>query len=166
MKEELLDEILDAIIPALESSEAQTAALFQVLRQKNVITAEEHARILEQAANAADIKSRAARLRLKRVLSSALHELEKPTPPESEKRVDQKEISKQVEGPEPTAQAEQQKYQKQGAPESEATSKHTEAPGSSPEAQTIEQNRSGEKKQDSATDSGDTVRSLSGKKAS
>ena len=56
MKEDLIDEILDAIVPALETSQAQSAALFQILQQKKVFSNEEYRRLVEQASNAADIK--------------------------------------------------------------------------------------------------------------
>jgi len=150
MKEELLDEILDAVIPSLEAAEAQTAALIQLLEEKQLISAEERERLLAQAANTADIKARGARLRLKRVLTSALKELEKAKEPEKDKP--QQKSQAEPEGPEPSAEAEQQKYHQEPAPENKPDSK----PG--PPRQ--------EKKQDSAAESSETVSSLPSKKAS
>lgn len=108
MKEELLDELLDAIVPSLEAAEAQTAALFQLLQEKNIISADEHARLVAQAANASDIKARATRLRLKRVLTSALDDLEKQKEPE--KPASPKESQQAPEGPEQDPKAEQKKH--------------------------------------------------------
>ena len=115
MKEELIEEILSAIVPSLQSAETQTAALVQLLREKNVISAEERARLQEQAANTADIKALAMRL-----LTSALQELEASKAPE--KPAEPPKSQPKPEGPETSADAEQEKYHQPSEPENQQAS--------------------------------------------
>jgi hypothetical protein len=72
MDPDVIEQVLDQLLPALEATEAQTAALVQFLKAKGVLTEEEFAPFLEQAGNASNVRARVARVRIKKILSSAL----------------------------------------------------------------------------------------------
>lgn len=74
MDEKLIDEILDAVLPPIEAAESQTNALIQLLRERGILTDDDFHRFQEQAENASEIKSRAMRLRLKRIFESLADE--------------------------------------------------------------------------------------------
>jgi len=75
--EKLIDEILDAVLPPIEAAESQTAAVIQLLRERGILNDDDFARFQEQAENASEIRSRAMRLRLKRILSAMSENIEK-----------------------------------------------------------------------------------------
>ena len=64
-------ELLDELGSTLENLETQQGALLQCLKDKGVVTEEELAPYLTQAGNASNVRWRAARLRLARILSGA-----------------------------------------------------------------------------------------------
>lgn len=64
-------ELLDELGSSLESMETQQGALLQFLKDKGIVNDEELAPYLTQAGNASNVRWRAARLRLERLLSSA-----------------------------------------------------------------------------------------------
>lgn len=80
MDPKVIDEILDALLTPLETAESRSAALLELLRESGTIADEQLAPFLEQAENASEIKSRALRLRLKRILTSVI-----PQPEQSKK---------------------------------------------------------------------------------
>ncbi len=81
MDEEILQQIFDELLSSLEPLETQTAALGQFLKAKGIATDEELAPFLEQAGNASNVRWRAARVRIRSLISSAM----KPAEPESAK---------------------------------------------------------------------------------
>jgi hypothetical protein len=68
---QLGQELLDELGSTLENLETQQGALLQCLKEKGVVSDEELAPYLTQAGNASNVRWRAARLRLERILSGA-----------------------------------------------------------------------------------------------
>jgi hypothetical protein len=81
MDEEILQQIFDELLSSFEPLETQTTALVQFLKEKGIATDEELAPFLEQAGNASNVRWRAARVRIRSLISSAM----KPAEPEPAK---------------------------------------------------------------------------------
>lgn len=69
MSENPLKQILGDLLPYFEALEAQSSAILQLLRDKQIADEEELGRYMEQARDASSVKWRAARVRMERVLA-------------------------------------------------------------------------------------------------
>ena len=123
MDENVIDEFLESILSALASAETQSAALLQVLRETKNVSEEQLTKAMDQASNATEIKMRATRLRLKRILTAAISELEK----QQTKKEDKVEPEKKKPEQDDSGKAAEQDFTKQESHQQEAK-KPEEAP--------------------------------------
>jgi len=72
-----LEEVVDELVSSIEAVEAQATAAVQFLKAQGLATDEQLTPYMQQAGTASNVKWRAARLRLKRILSSAVKEEER-----------------------------------------------------------------------------------------
>src|ERR1700732_2242144 len=76
MNNEAMKEVLNELFSHLERLETQSEAILQFLKEKKRVTDKQLAPYLEQAGNASNVRGRAARVRIERLL--------KPEHPEEE----------------------------------------------------------------------------------
>jgi hypothetical protein len=72
MDQDSVQEILDELLGSLEPLEAQSSAVVQFLKAKGLANDEEFAPFLEQAANAANVRWRAVRVRTAALIAHAM----------------------------------------------------------------------------------------------
>ena len=70
------EQLLDDLLYAMETLETRCAAILQFLKAEEYATDEQLAPFMEQAANASNVRWRAARLRMMSLLHSAMKDLE------------------------------------------------------------------------------------------
>ena len=70
------EQLLDDLLYAMETLETRCAGILQFLKEENYATDEQLAPFMEQAANASNVRWRAARLRMTSLLHSAMKDME------------------------------------------------------------------------------------------
>jgi hypothetical protein len=106
MDQESIDRILDELFPNFEPLESQSAALLHLLKAKGLITDEELAPFLQQAANAASVRWLAVRVRVEALIANLLN------PPEESSAAPIEESSQQA------AESDQTEPEEKDSPES------------------------------------------------
>ncbi len=155
MDEKVLDELLDAFLPLVIAAETRSAAVLEALKSSGVLTDEQLAPFLEQASNAADVKTTGMRLRVKRLIQSALKDNaaeKKPAPqPEQPSAAPEPEQKNDSAAPGPKKDKDSSKPQSGEEPKpAETEQKESPAPSEQPspsaEEQSDEQLEAGKKK--------------------
>jgi hypothetical protein len=80
MDQAALQEVFEELFLSLENLETQNRAAMELLMDKGIVRQEEVVKYLDQASNASDVRWRAARARMNRLLASMEAIPEKPSP--------------------------------------------------------------------------------------
>ncbi len=105
MNEEAVKQIVDEILSSFEPLEAQSAALLQFLKAKGLANDEELAPFLDQAANAANVRWLAVRVRTAALIANAMK------PAENDKSENDKSENDKTTSAEPAAQSNEETAQ-------------------------------------------------------
>jgi hypothetical protein len=70
--EEAVKELVNDLLPTLQAADSRSVAILRLLKDKGVVSDDELAPYLEQAANASSVKERAARVRFEHLIASAI----------------------------------------------------------------------------------------------
>lgn len=87
--EETLTELVDDILQMFQLAESRSAALLQLLKDKGIVSDDELAPYLEQAANASSVKRRAARVRFESSIKSATKGIDEVAQQSAKKAVEE-----------------------------------------------------------------------------
>lgn len=77
MNEDIAQEIVHEMFSSLEALETQSAAILQFLKDKKIASEEELAPYFNEAGNASNVRWLAARVRIDRLISSAMNTAER-----------------------------------------------------------------------------------------
>lgn len=70
--EEAVKELVNDLLPTLQAADSRGVAILRLLKDKGIVSDDELAPYLEQAANASSVKERAARVRFEHLIASAI----------------------------------------------------------------------------------------------
>ena len=110
----ITEEILDDLIPSLESLEAKSTAVLEFLKREGIASDEKLAPYLEQAANASNVRWLGVRVRIERLLSAAAKD---STDRRTDKGEKKPEVEKSSEGEASQSQPEAADNSKSAGPE-------------------------------------------------
>lgn len=128
MIEDILREALHEMFSSLEALETQNAAILSFLKEKGIATDEALAPHLEQAANASNVRWRAAQVRIEYLLSSAAKAAEQAAEKQSAKKQSAEKQSAEKE--------KKQSAKPEAPPEPEANTAKKSSRGDTPENST------------------------------
>jgi hypothetical protein len=141
MNPQLIDEILDELDPIFQNTDA-SAGIVRLLKDKGIVKDDELAPYLEQSATAGSIKWRATRLRLARLLESAIKAIEEELEEKQKKAIHEaKAPEQQPREPSGTPPAAQETPDPQ-KPERNEVSSETKAPTAPAATASPDQNQS------------------------